>query len=264
MALKQGGGEQKQQVPGFEQEDNSGGGSAVVEKTTAAAAAPAETPKVDAPAAAAQAAAAIDNAAKSSAVAVRKPGGKLDDFIGRLENRLPRVEFGESPRLVVASGVIKDADKHVLGTHMELTLLSWNYKYVVRTGEQGDSAKEFVKFSNDPAVFADGSSIADYIQKLKTVDGFTKASLEEYVELVGIVESSEKPWEGTGQGITVVSCAPDSVKTFKSVRRDTAVGVMLGQIEPVTEPRIKLTVEARAFKGKDWSRFNITYVKPAA
>lgn len=252
-----------QQVPGFEQEDEVD--ASKVTKVVAAVSGDAAREVKKEIEAGVQATVAIAAAAASSQVAVRAPRREMNDFIGKLENVFPPVEFGESPRLVVASGVFKDADKLVLGAWIEVMVLSWNYTYTVRPGTDEASAKQFVKYSKHKDKFADGTSVPAYLEMLRTTQNLPKATLEEYIEVVGLLLKSDKSYVHTGsQGIVVVSLSPDSVKTFRGMRRDTAVQVMLGSIEPTTEPVVKFVVEARSGNGKDWSRAVASYIKPEA
>src|SRR3954466_3066816 len=86
--------------------------------------------------------------AKAGATSLLALTGK-NALYGALENAIPKLDFGVVPRLVAASGVIKDADKKSLGTTIDIELVSWNRNWVISPGDDSAEAKETVRYSSD-------------------------------------------------------------------------------------------------------------------
>ena len=250
MALK------KIEQPAFEDTDN--------DEAVAAAEASVAHEQQDA---AVAAVVAVANA-KASLPAVAKPrGGALTtpsapvntaayDVMAAFENRMPPVDFGEGVRLVGSNGILMDSDKNKLGSHIHMTLLSWNKRWVVSPGKDGAEAREFARYSIDGKYTSKGEPVDEYIDRLRNELGYDKASLKEYIDLFGVLDASEKDSDHVGGSVTV-SLSPDSVKAFSSFRRDIVVKGYL-QKKPLIEAdlgvAIKVSTEVKSGGGKDWTR----------
>jgi rRNA processing protein Krr1/Pno1 len=209
MVLKRNDATVQQQPGGFEQEDSNVG---VAERPAAEAPAAQAAPAAEAVAAAA-ATTAIAKASAGGALAVKVEG--VEDVIGKAQNAYPPVQFGAFDRLIGSNGQVMDAQKKLLGSKVTVELLSWNYVTVLSPGDDTAEAKEAVRYSLDGKTLDDGSgkSCDDYLEELRTVHGYTKASKKVYIEVLGILESAEKETPLIGQ-VVQVSLSPTSAVKF--------------------------------------------------
>lgn len=205
--------------------------------------------------------AALPVSTTSTAGAISKLSKKVNpadfDVLAQLQDRLPPVEYGEGARLVGSNGNVMDEDKLLLGGSITLNLLSWNNRYVVSPGENGEKAKEFARYSLDGVTTSKGEDVKTYLHNLQTVEGFGKASVKTYLDLFGILEASEKLSKHLGAAVTV-SLAPDSVKAFNGLRRDMVVKGMLGSLPDNLGDggglSLTITTEVKSGNGNTWTR----------
>lgn len=237
---------------------------------TSAPAAAAETVVESAAPAAAAATAAPRPAAKPPAVstprttALAKPKVNMadHDVLGQLENVLPPVEYGEGERLTITNGAVFDGENRSLGDSITMTVLSWNYRYVISPGDQGKEAKEHARYSMDGVTTTQGENIEEYLHMLRNEMGYTKAARKEYMDIFGILEDSAKPSALQGTSLTL-SASPDTVKTFKGFRRNLVVQGVLGRLPEALHDisagvRLKVQTEARSGNGNNWTRGNFS------
>jgi hypothetical protein len=192
--------------------------------------------------------------ASSSAVAATAKGalalsGK-NALYGDLENEV-KVDFGVIPRLVVASGVVKDGDKKVLGNWIEGELVSWNRNYVVSPGDDSDEAKKQVAYSSDGVVIDETKQpVADYLKAL-LVD-YPKANVKEYLEVVMILEDCDKSSEHKGN-LVQISLSPSSRKLFEGFRLQESLKVARGKLTADQAKYVRFTTDPKSFGGNDYS-----------
>lgn len=172
-----------------------------------------------------QATAVIAKAQNTAVGAVAKFQTSLTNF----ENALPAVDFGVLPRLKGSNGMVMDGDDAKLGDEIQITLISFNDQYVITPGVDEKEATKSVRYSLDGVTIdATGESVATYIQMLKDVEGFDKAEMKKYVELVGILNSSSKDSEHLGNMVQV-SLSPQSRKSFEAYRLQKSVKIRMGK-----------------------------------
>lgn len=215
---------------GFEDVDaNEQGG----ETEAANATAPSTTDKVKV-----EAATAI---AKAQNTAVGTPR-KFETALQSFENALPPVDFGVLPRLKGSNGLIMDGDNAKLGSKLQMTLISFNDQYVITPGSDEVEATKLVRYSLDGlTIDSTGETVASYINKLKTVDGYPDADMKKYCELVGILNTAEKDSEHVGNMVQI-SLSPQSRKSFEAYRLQRSVKIRMGR--EVEEGSEELTVTA--------------------
>lgn len=193
-----------------------------------------------------------DKAKVSATVAVAKAQttavgavGKFQTALQSFENALPAIDFGVLPRLKGSNGLILDNDNGKLGSEIQMTLISFNDQYVVTPGEDSDEATKLVKYSSDGITIDEtGQAVAEYIQMLVEVEGYKDASVKHYLELVGILNSSEKESEHVGNMVQV-SLSPQSRKAFEAHRLQKSVKIRMGRDteEGAEEIKIKAVVK---------------------
>jgi hypothetical protein len=166
--------------------------------------------------------------AKNTAIAASAP--KFQAALAEYENALPAVDFGVLPRLKGSNGLILDGDNGKLGSKIKLTLISFNDQFVISPGVDDADATKFVRYSLDGiTIDSTGESVADYVQRLKTVEGYEDADIKKYAELVGILNESEKESEHVGNMVQI-SLSPQSRKSFEAYRLQRSVKQKMGRI----------------------------------
>lgn len=218
------------------------------------------TEKPAAPAEAAQAAAGVTAStaiAKAAAGAVAV-GGQFKAVFTQFRDALPAVEFGVLPRLVGSNGNIMDKDSRVLGAAVELQLVSWNDTFVVSPGTDNDEADELVRYSRDgKTIEGTGESVDAYLKKLREVDGYDKANVKHYVELIGILTAADKPSDHVGNMVQV-SLSPQSRKTWDGYQLQESVKVAQGRRSAEGIDQIVVRAEVKTVNGKTFTLLRVT------
>lgn len=193
--------------------------------------------------------------AKSTAVAA--PRGPMKTVLQDLRGALPAVDFGVLPRLIGSNGNVLDSDKKPLGGWVKLKLISWDAQFVVSPGDDSDEAKALVRYSRDGVTIDEtGEDVKAYLERLRTVEGFTDASVKEYCELIGILEASEKANDAVG-GMVQVSLSPQSRKGFEAYRLQRSVLVQMGRTQAEGSENLKITAELKTFGSNTFTLLKI-------
>ena len=139
--------------------------------------------------------------------------------VKQLQNAIPTSELenlgiGVFPRITVGlDGFSRDKTKE-LGKKIAVELLSWNYVWLVTTGEQSnDEANKLIRTSYDGKELKGGEgSVADYVKYLKE-EGYDKTQVKQYAELYANLVWSEVGGDvkSDEQEIVQVSLSPQSV-----------------------------------------------------
>ena len=219
--------------------------------------APAATATAPAPKAAPKDEAAATAGVTASTEVARIAAGSLahqqqsEAVLTKLKDQIPAVQFGTFPRLVGSNGNVMDKDGKILGTWVDVTLLSWNETFVISPGSDNDEAKDFVRYSRDGVTIDDsGEDVNAYLKKLREVDGYTKAAKKRYVELIGFLEAAEKDKTHVGKMVQI-SLSPQSIASWESYRWNTSIAIRLGRKDVTPTPdRVRVTPVIKT-KGKD-------------
>jgi hypothetical protein len=194
-------------------------------------------------------------AARTTAVA--RPNAKMVTLLEDLKNALPAIEFGVLPRLTGSNGQIMDADKNKLGEQIEVQLISWNDEFCATPGDDSDEAKEKVKYSRDGTTLdGTGASVADYIKLLQT-EGYSKASVKKYTQLICILTDSAKPSEHVGN-MVLVSLSPQSGKSFQGYQLQESVKVARGKRSADGVENLVISTQVKSKNNKDFTLLNVT------
>jgi hypothetical protein len=225
---------------------------------------PAFEPEAEAPAAASPALAAVPNT--GTALAPMQKAGALSTKLARpfeyvlasLERALDATHVGDLPRLKSGSGCIKDGDGTNYGSFVEMELLSYHDSWTISPGSDDDEAKELVRYSLDgTTIDGSGESVDAYIQRLRDVDGYEKASKKKYLILAGIINDCEKSKDKVGS-IIQMSLSPQSAKTFNNYHMQRSVLVSRGTLEAEGSQVVKVSAEGVTMNGKDFTRLTVT------
>jgi hypothetical protein len=211
----------------FESQDE-GGDTAVVEDEVSAPAVEAAAPEV-----VTSATRAVQAAASR---ALGSPLNKVNTVIEGLKDvisgdQLESMGFGVFPRITVGlDGFSIDKTKD-LGKVIHIELHSWNYVWLVTTGEQNNSeADKLIRTSYDGVNLKGGEgTVADYVKHLKGLD-YEKATSKQYVEMyANLVWSEEKgdvPVDE--QVIHQISVSPQSVGKWGAYNLETKMRKLKG------------------------------------
>ena len=153
----------------------------------------------------------------------------LKDAIGA--DQLETMGIGVFPRITVGlDGFSIDKTKD-LGKTIDIEVLSWNYVWLVTTGEQNDTeANKLIRTSYDGVNLKGGEgTIVDYVAKLKG-DEYDKASSKQYVEIYAFLRQSEELGvvPDDQQVIHQISVSPQSVGKWGAYNLETKVRKLKG------------------------------------
>lgn len=177
------------------------------------------------------------------------------DIFKSLQGAIQPLEFGTVPRLVGAQGVIQAkvaGKKSSLGKSIELTLLSFNDEHVVSPGKDDDEATQLVRYSLDgKTIDGTGEDVNTYLEKLRS-QGYDKASVKRYVQLIGVLEASAEKSELVGEMVQV-SLSPQSAKGWDGYRMQRSVKVARNIVKAEGSDKLVITADPRTFGKNDYT-----------
>lgn len=150
----------------------------------------------------------------------------LKDVIGQSE--LEALGIGTFPRITVGlDGFSMDKTKE-LGKKIRFRVLSWNFLWLVTTGENTDNteANKMIRTSYDGVNLKNGEGkVEDYVKKLRDVDGYDKTAVRQYAEVYANLLWTETKGDvpADEQGIVQISLSPQSVQKWQGYILDAAV-----------------------------------------
>lgn len=274
MALKKPNSAAATSTAQFEQEPGTGADTAVAEKSTTAV----ETPKVDA---GVQASTAIATASVTSMGAVNEAASRAKTFKKEVEAMENAADFSYGTHRVfkATDGEVRElkGEKVVLGKWVKVRLLAWARHYEISPGEEGASSGDFVAYSKDGITVDnvigedvkmwEGKPVTDYLDHLRTVEEFDKASRREFIDCQVAAMGAEAEPDFTGViQITLSSSSIPAFKTYQSNLEATAKCVAMG-LPGYSLPEDPFTfyfIREAAEKGKNrWTKLKIAATLPA-
>lgn len=141
---------------------------------------------------------------------------------------LENLGIGVFPRITVdLGGFSVDKTVKALGSKIKLSIISWNPVWLVTTGEQNNKeADKLIRSSYDGINLKGGEgNVADYVKRLKEVEGYGKAGVKQYVEMYANLVWAEKGGDvpEDEQQIYQVSLPPTSVGQFQRYMLESAL-----------------------------------------
>lgn len=259
-------------TPAFEQEP--GADTAVADKPTPSV----ETPKVDA---GVTASTAIATASVTSMGAVNEAAAKAKAFKKEVESMQGAADFSYGSHRVfkAVDGEIKekDGDKVNLGKWVKVRLLAWARHFEISPGEDGASSAAFVAYSMDGVtvdnVIGDdnkkweGKPVLEYLEHLRTVEEFDKASVREFFDTQVAAMGAEAEPDFTG--VIQVTLASSSIPAFRKYQSDLdatskCVAMGLPGYSLPDDPFTFYFIREAAEKGKNrWTKLKIAATLPA-
>lgn len=165
-----------------------------------------------------------------------------------------------------------------LGRWAKVRLIAWDDHHEITPGSQDKGSKDFVAYSKDGKVIDSiigeemkswvGKSVGDYVNHLRTVEGFDKAGSKRYVDLACALLGTD-----TGDGpintVIQITLAPSSIPSFNKYQqnlRDQARCVAMG-LPGFTVPEDPFTFfvirEVVSANGNKWSKLVFASQLPA-
>lgn len=139
------------------------------------------------------------------------------------------------------NGVIKEmsCEKLVLGRWAKVRLLAWDTSFQVSPGEQGKDSGQFVAYSTDGKTIDSiigedlkswvGKSVDEYVEHLRTVEDFDKASRREFIDTeCAVVGCEDEPDFREVVQITLSSSSIPAFRKYQSDLEATAKCVAMG------------------------------------
>lgn len=185
----------------------------------------------------------------------------VDIFAGFL-NKLAPVSFGTLPKLVASNGIVMDDDKKLHGNWLRLQMLSFNYRWVVSPGEEGQEASKLIRNSYDGLQLENtGISCAAYIDDLKS-QGYDKTTLKKYIEVIGFMtESADAKSELPGK-VVVIQCSPQSLQKFEGYMFQRSAAVCMGAVPMDGSDAPYFVVDVKTINNNTFSYFKVQSNKP--
>lgn len=202
---------------------------------------------------------AVAKAAASSAVAVvpKKAVAALVEFENNFSiDDVRSMGVGALPK-VIAGGSELDIEGEDAVKKAVVELQSWNRRYLVTPGSDSDEAKKMLKTSYDGVTLEDDHrTVKEYVQFLKEVENYEKASSREYIDMWGLIVSKDGVEVAPAERqLYQFQLSPQSVKKFNAFR--LVHGIKVGQGLVVASANVTVGAEKQEFSGKKFS--NMTF-----
>lgn len=157
-----------------------------------------------------------------------RPALDKNTLLRGLQNAIPTEELapmgvGVFPRITAAlGGFVVNKNEAKLGTRIRVEVLSWNYIWLITTGEQNNTeANKLIRTSYDNRTIKDGSgTVEDYVKALKA-DGYDKTEVKQYIEVYVNLTAYEEKKDKT---FVVVEVPDDEQKIYQISLSPQSVG----------------------------------------
>lgn len=187
---------------------------------------------------------------KSQPLVAKPTGGNLSagTVLKGLQNSIPLEDleamgFGTFPRITAGQqSIMLNKTEKDLGSRVEVEVFSWNYLWLITTGEQNNAeANKLIKSSYDGTNLVGGGTVDEYLKLLKESEGYNKAGVKQYIEMYVHVlryweanpknraDVKEVVVEPGDRELHQVSLAPTSVSQWNGYLINTALRKKLGK-----------------------------------
>lgn len=176
---------------------------------------------------------AVTTITKSQLIAAR-PSLDKNTLMRGLKNAIPPDELegmgiGVFPRITASQGgFVVDKNVKKLGQRIRFEVLSWNYIWMVVTGEQNNAeANKLIRSSYDNVNISGGGvkigdgTVKAYVDYLKA-DGYDKTSVKQYIEVYGNLLAYEE--QDAKRQIVTVEVPADEQKLYQVSLSPQSVG----------------------------------------
>lgn len=149
----------------------------------------------------------------------------LQNVIGATD--LESLGIGVFPRITVGlDGFSIDKTKE-LGKKIKFEVLSWNFLWMVTTGEQNnDEASKLIRTSYDGVNLKGGEgTVTDYVRHLRETEGYDKTAVKQYIEVYCNLLWSEAKGDVPAEELQIhqLSLSPQSVGQWQRYMLETGM-----------------------------------------
>ena len=211
-----------------------------------------------------------DNSAPVPAVAkpanIAAPASKFRAALQEYKNALgmdiiSQLGYGVLPKIVADRAGFEtelSGKKVELGDWIDFKIVSYNDRWLISAGVEGDGGKDMLRTSYDGETLEnDGGSVHDYIQDLKE-QGFHKAGSRKYVDVYGFVVNSQKKGETPEEDLEMIQLqlSPQSVKAFTGFQ--VKLGVQASITKSSVSDVVRCTIEKREYNGNKYASISFS------
>ncbi len=220
--------------------------------------------------------------ASSTAVATESAANQAKSFQKEVEAMKGACDFayGNYRVFKATNGALEEVggDEATLGRWAQVRMIGWDEHTEVSPGDKGSTTKEFVAYSKDgktlDSVIGEdqkawvGRSVVDYVEYLKTTEGFDKAQSRRFIDVACAVISADDTDGPIGE-IVQITLAPSSVQAFSKYQEDLknkarCVAMGLPGFKLPEDPFTFYFLRESASKGDDkWTKLKIVSSLPA-
>ena len=166
-----------------------------------------------------------------------------------------------------------------LGRWCKVRLMGWDDHHEITPGSQEKSTKDFVAYSKDGKTIDsivgsemkswEGKNVDEYVEYLRTTEGFDKASCKRYIDLACALLGSDTGDGPVNSGVIQITLSPSSIPSFSKYQqslKDQARCVAMGLAgfnlpeDPFTFFVIREVVSANSNK---WTKLTFSANLPA-
>lgn len=187
------------------------------------------------------------------AAAPKKFTAALTNLEGQLDvDQVRALGVGTLPKLVADRGGFELGDKS-LGEWADIHILSYNKRWLVTPGVEGEEAKALLRTSYDGETLEnDPRDIREYLQFLAD-EGYEKASSRQYIDIWGYIVNTDKGGEIAEDDyeFVQVQLSPSSVKEFTAFQIQQ--GLQAGLRKREVSSTVRATIEKREYGGNRYA-----------
>ena len=179
---------------------------------------------------------------------------KMQPVMEQLKNAL-KVNFDTLPHLQINQGnlLVKEGGV-VLGDEAILELLSYQDNFAISPGEDGEDAKQALRYSDDGITCTTGEDVKEYLKALQDAD-FPKTQLKQRCVLVVNLISASKG-DKVAQyfdNLYQIDLPPSSKAKFDSHRHQVSFKVSRGKLAVEDAPFMTLNVTIATRGDNKWT-----------
>jgi hypothetical protein len=161
--------------------------------------------------------------------------------------------FGTLPRLKASNGNVLDSEDKLLGSYVDVQVVSWNNIWVISPNDP-KAPVELVRYSYDNQTFDEDPSVTvgDYLAEMK--QAWPNAASKQYAEVIAILHGAEKATELLGKMVQL-QLSPTSRTAFEGFRLQAAFQIASGTASAEQSDMVRFNVNVVSSRGNSWSKF---------